>query len=61
MKDWKCRNCGFQFIPTFWVQGSPGDMVGQCPNCGSNATNEAINTDCLVKSNKPQEKIRLDE
>jgi hypothetical protein len=37
MSDSRCRNCGFRFIPTFWVDGG-GQLVGRCPNCGSNAT-----------------------
>ena len=37
MNDSRCRNCGFRFIPTFWI---PIGIIlaAQCPRCGSNAT-----------------------
>jgi len=63
MNDWRCRNCGFRFVPTTWVQGSPGEIVGQCPKCQSNATNIEKNLDTEIY-NTPKTtdgRIRLDE
>lgn len=40
-EDWVCRNCGFRFIPTYWVPGVGSELNGQCPNCRSNATHPA--------------------
>lgn len=36
--DHICRNCGFRFIPTYWVPGRGSELKAQCPNCHSNAT-----------------------
>lgn len=41
-QDWHCRNCGFRFIPTFWISAGLNDLVAQCPKCGSNATEPII-------------------
>jgi len=70
MNDWKCRNCGFRFVPTFWVSVGGNTLVGQCPKCESNATHEITDSENAknVQYGVPKTtdgvlggKIRLDE
>lgn len=68
MNDWKCRNCGFRFIPllydTHWIE-SAAIRVVRCPECGSNATGEMKTDDSkpdLYGTLKTTDgRIRLDE
>jgi hypothetical protein len=68
MNDWKCRNCGFRFIPllysTHWVE-SASIRVVRCPECGSNATGEMKTDDDKPvqdeTKNSTDGRIRLDE
>lgn len=44
-RDWFCRNCETRFVPNYWIGGWHGQLVGQCPVCGSNATHELFKKD----------------
>lgn len=45
MNDWKCRNCGMRFVPTYWVAAGYGIQNAQCIRCESNATEEIMEDD----------------